>query len=138
MLEVTNKTRIQFSSADAGVLLRRAFPRRSVEVSLAFVGDAEMRRLNRQYRQRDKTTDVLSFLLEPGLGQIIISAPQARRDAREARTPLREKLLRLIAHGLLHLRGYDHTKPHERKRMERLEERILKGLIHGTNNHSRT
>src|SRR5881394_1295248 len=98
------------------------------EVTLAFVGDAEMRALNRRYRHADKTTDVLSFgdALPEGvrgreaaeslraspygaieLGDVVISAAQAARQARRRRWPLASEVAFLAAHGVLHLLGFD-------------------------------
>lgn len=96
-----------------------------------------MRTLNRTYRGKDRTTDVLSFpMIErvpPGydglLGDIVISIPKAGRQARDAGCPLSEELDRLFVHGLLHLFGYDHELgPAEARRMQRKEKKILAGI----------
>ena len=97
-----------------------------------------MRSLNRRYRGKDRTTDVLSFSLREGmfshiqptvLGDIVISLPAAARQAAEAGHPLLREIERLLVHGLLHLLGYDHDRgPHEALRMERKERKLLKGL----------
>lgn len=101
---------------------------RAVNVALAFVGDATVQRLNRRYRHQSGTTDVLSFPgLGADLGEIVISVPQARRQARQYGTTLRQELLLLTVHGLLHLAGYDHQRPRPRQRMQRLEQRLLAG-----------
>ena len=97
-------------------------------VTLAFIADAEMRELNRRYRHKDKTTDVLSFVdmlpdgvrgtdaarrLLPGLdgeiqlGDVVISGAQAARQARRRRWPLTREVAFLAAHGVLHLLGFD-------------------------------
>jgi probable rRNA maturation factor len=97
-------------------------------VTLAFVDDAAMRDLNRRYRRKDKTTDVLSFgedlpagargltatrSLRPGpdgvttLGDVVISGAQAARQARKRRWPLASEVAFLAAHGTLHLLGFD-------------------------------
>jgi probable rRNA maturation factor len=98
------------------------------EVTLAFVDDAEMRTLNKRFRRKDRTTDVLSFgealprgakgaaaasRLRPGpdgvtaLGDVVISGPQAARQARRRRWPLAREIAFLAAHGTLHLLGFD-------------------------------
>jgi probable rRNA maturation factor len=98
------------------------------EVTLAFVDDDEMRGLNRRYRHKDRTTDVLSFgedfsagvrggeaarRLARGpdgviqLGDVVISGSQAARQARRRRWPLSSEVAFLAAHGVLHLLGYD-------------------------------
>ncbi len=72
-------------------------------LSLAFVDDATMRRLNRRFRQKDKTTDVLTFESE-----IVISVDQARRQASEEGHSLTTEIRYLLLHGILHSFGYDH------------------------------
>lgn len=94
------------------------------DVTVALVPDARIRALNRRYRRKDAPTDVLSFPAdEPGtLGDIVIAAGIARRQAREAGHSLRTELRVLALHGLLHLLGYDHE--HDDGRMARLERRL--------------
>ena len=79
-------------------------------VAVAVVSDARVRRLNRVYRKQDRPTDVLSFPSEdPGcLGDIVIAAGVARRQAHSAGHALQTELRVLALHGLLHLLGYDH------------------------------
>ena len=105
---------------------------RGTSVTLAFVADDEMRALNRRYRRKDRTTDVLSFGeawpagtkgrdaaagLQAGpdgvvrLGDIVISATQAARQARRRRWPLAAEVAFLAAHGTLHLLGFDDETP---------------------------
>lgn len=108
--------------------------RRSQKVNLIFVADREMRQLNRRYRGKDKTTDVLSFHLDgddDGLfGEIYISVAQARRNARKEGKSLRSEILLLFCHGLLHLCGIHHPTDAARRRMKRLEDKYL-GQIDG-------
>ena len=88
-------------------------------VALSLTDDAELRRLNREYAQEDHATDVLSFSQDEGagpksplLGDIVISVPYARRQAKGR---LVDELIHLAVHGLAHLLGYDHaTKAEER------------------------
>jgi probable rRNA maturation factor len=93
-------------------------------VAVAVVPDGEVRRLNRRYRGRDAITDVLSFVSgEPGdLGDIVIAAGMARRQAREMGHPVQVEYRVLALHGLLHLLGYDHE--HDHGRMARVEARL--------------
>jgi probable rRNA maturation factor len=119
--------------ADARVITRRAakmlrhLELGGVELSVALVDDASIRALNRDYRRSDRPTDVLAFAMEEGealaaaqgearmLGDVIISVPTARRQAARRRRALLPELTMLLAHGLLHLLGYDHaTKRQER------------------------
>ena len=95
----------------------RALSKPVQEVSIALVGDAAMRRLNSVYRGKNKTTDVLTFpgididsddVADHSLGEIVISLPQARRQAREERHSLATEVRYLLLHGLIHALGYDH------------------------------
>jgi len=78
-------------------------PVRIGELSIAFVDDTTMRALNRKFRHKNKTTDVLTFPEE-----IVISLDQARRQARDEKHSLATEVRYLIAHGILHALGYDH------------------------------
>lgn len=101
------------------------------------MADSRVRRLNREYRGKDKPTDVLSFPSDerneraPYLGDIVIAAGVARRQARQAGHSLQTELRILALHGLLHLLGYDHG--HDDGRMARLEARLRRqgGLSEG-------
>lgn len=104
----------------------------ATEVSLLFTDDKEVQVLNRDYRGKDKPTDVLSFPLELDgyLGDIAISVQTARRQAREFETTLRSEILRLIIHGVLHLQGYEHEGvSHAVAQKMRRKEKYLYGVI---------
>jgi probable rRNA maturation factor len=98
------------------------------EVTIAIVSDRRMRSLNRMFRGKDDTTDVLSFPIEPddltpgALGDIVIAAGVARRQAAEQGHALGTELRVLALHGLLHLLGYDHET--DAGRMARAEARL--------------
>ncbi len=102
------------------------------ELSLAFVGEAAIRRLNRDYLKEDKVTDVLSFPLgrraadgKYYLGDIIIAPAQAQRQARLKGHGLDRELGVLVIHGFLHLIGYDHGRGGIEKEEARLQKRLL-------------
>ena len=105
-------------------------------LSLEIVGDDRMRRLNRAYRQRNNTTDVLAFATREGpgppsllLGDVVISLPQAIRQAHEHEVPVDRELVSLLIHGILHLCGYDHERGEdEARRMARRERQLLRRL----------
>ena len=86
------------------------------DCSIALISDRRMKELNRFFRGKDSTTDVLSFphesdefdLDETNLGDIVISVEQAQRQAEENKLTLENEIKQLILHGLLHLCGYDH------------------------------
>ncbi len=107
------------------------------ELSVVFVHDERMRSLNRTYRCKDRPTNILAFPQcqtyegEPQtllLGDVVISLPTAAREAHELRQTLEERVVFLLAHGLLHLLGYDHERSAARRRMERREQKILSHL----------
>ncbi len=108
----------------------------SAELSLLVVGDRLMRRLNGRYRRKDATTDVLAFPMReaPGpnpllLGDVVISLPQAARQARAQNVPLNRELAQLLVHGILHLLGYDHEHSSvEAQRMQRKERAVLSAI----------
>lgn len=85
------------------------------ELELLLTDNDEIQILNRDYRGKDKPTDVLSFSLddETTLGQLIISVERAKEQAGEVGQSLEEELRFLFAHGLMHLCGYDHEKPED-------------------------
>lgn len=110
----------------------------SAEVSVTIVDDESIRRLNREFRQVDRPTDVLSFpQWEPGekmegagddplpLGDIVISFPRARKQAEMYGHSLEREIGFLAVHGFLHLLGYDHETEEEERRMFSRQEEIL-------------
>lgn len=102
------------------------------EISLLLTDDETIRQLNKEYRNKDKSTDVLSFPMEDEimLGDIAISVDTAKRQAEEAEINLDRETAFLFIHGLLHLLGYDHeTSQEDEAEMFALQEKILKKLI---------
>jgi probable rRNA maturation factor len=104
-------------------------------IGLSLVDDAAIRELNRQYRGKDKPTDVLSFELDGAsgagerlLGDVVISVETARRQAADYDAPLQREIYRLLIHGLLHLKGHDHMKSDQRRVMEREERRLAESI----------
>jgi rRNA maturation RNase YbeY len=102
---------------------------REGDVNLVFVDDAYIQQLNQQFLGIDSPTDVLSFPLDQHgnhlEGEVYISVDTAAEQAREYNVSLREEILRLVAHGLLHLIGYDDRTAEEKERMTRKEEEYL-------------
>lgn len=115
--------------------------RRRAELCVVFVGDAEIRRLNRLHLGHDYATDVIAFPSgspPPGssgprsaLGDIVVSRDTARRQARELGHALRVELLTLAVHGALHLAGYDDLKPAAKRRMFARQDRIVRAALAG-------
>ena len=112
-------------------VLRRE--RREADVSVSFLGPLVMRRLNLEFRGRDRPTDVLAFPLQAGrhlAGDIYICPAVARQQARRLGIRPRDELLRLVVHGTLHVLGYDHPEDASRESspMWRRQERHLEAL----------
>jgi probable rRNA maturation factor len=110
------------------------------ELSVLVVGDAAIRRLNAEWRGKDRTTDVLSFPASregPLLGDVVISLDTAVRAAREENRALGAELDRYLAHGLLHLLGHDHeASAAAARRMATAEDALVgEGMISGTRAH---
>lgn len=118
----------------------------NIEISLLITGQDRIKELNREYRGKDRSTDVLSFSMseqkneeEPiafvgppdgllHLGEVIISYPQALLQAKERGHSIKKEMGILIVHGILHILGYDHEKPEMEPSMFTREREILAGL----------
>jgi len=105
-----------------------------VELSILFVNDAYIKRLNSKYRDTDSRTDVLAFSMRQGegisqhseiLGDVVISTQTARREAVRRKEPVQKELDLYLVHGILHLLGYDDEKPGARKKMRAKEKELL-------------
>lgn len=107
------------------------------ELSILLCDDTLIRELNREYRGKDRPTDVLAFAMWEGespspdrtlLGDVVISLPTAARQAAERDRPIVTEVTFLLAHGLLHLVGYDHQTRREEREMDRETERLLDAI----------
>jgi probable rRNA maturation factor len=107
--------------------------RENAELSILFVGSTMMKRLNTEYRNIPRETDVLSFPLNDIriLGDIVISVPRTVIQAKNYGTTFDEELFRLLIHGLLHLIGYDHEKNRYQSLKMKEKERELLHAIQG-------
>ena len=109
--------------------------KRRVEMTIVVTGNAQLRALNRVFREVDAPTDVLSFSTDdqPGpdtvyLGDVVISYPQAREQARSGGHPVEAELQLLVVHGVLHLLGHDHYTEAEQQVMWKAQAAALKKL----------
>lgn len=115
----------------------------AVEVSIRLTEDAEVQVLNRDYRQKDKPTNVLSFpMVQPDLidglansddgeillGDIVLARETCEREAAEREVTVEAHATHLIVHGTLHLLGYDHMRDDEAEAMESLERQVMARL----------
>ncbi|WP_304139976.1 rRNA maturation RNase YbeY [Finegoldia magna] len=105
------------------------------EISLSFVSEAEIRKLNRDYRDKDSVTDVLSFPLDDDfaiqtnlLGDIIICCKRAIEQAKEYNHSIKREIVYLVVHSMFHLLGYDHIEESDRIIMRNKEKSALKEI----------
>ncbi len=113
------------------------------EISLTFVDNEEIKNLNRDFRDKDSVTDVLSFPMmeedmfipeeieeeiEPLLGDIVISVERAEEQAEELGHSLRREIVYLSIHSMFHLLGYDHMQEDEKREMREKEKKIVREL----------
>lgn len=126
---------LQKAVAEDAVRFLSDLGQHDVELSVSLVSDAAIRKLNRTWRKKDKPTDVLSFPAGelprgmPGpkpLGDVVISVDTAQKVSRAEGRPVNAEVSRYLAHGILHLLGYDHERgPRDARKMAALEERLL-------------
>lgn len=123
--------------ADAEAILH-ALGEPAAELAVSLVGDAEIQALNRDYRGKDRPTDVLAFALRDGepapgagalLGDVVISLDTAARQAAERDVPLGDEVRVLLIHGILHLLGYDHERGANDSRRMKAKERWLRRVL---------
>jgi probable rRNA maturation factor len=108
------------------------------EATLVLTDDEEMRKLNRNWRGKDSSTNVLSFPAgdpvsaiprEPGpLGDVLLAAETVLAEANDKGVPVADHASHLVVHGMLHLLGFDHKQDADAERMEALETKVLAGL----------
>ena len=137
MFEIFNETNETIDIKDIETLLNNTVKFLSIEEAIfnvIIVNDEKIHEINREYRNVDRPTDVISFALEDDktmtsevriLGDIYVSIDTARRQAYEYYNTEKEELRFLIIHGLLHLLGYDHMNESDEKEMMSLEEEVL-------------
>ncbi|OGF24163.1 rRNA maturation RNase YbeY [Candidatus Falkowbacteria bacterium RIFCSPLOWO2_12_FULL_45_13] len=145
MIEINNRT---YHKINLNLVKRlvnkfaRAYKVEQKEISIAFIGDAEIKKLNRAYRQKDEPTDILSFAPlnnaesdvtgqageDNFLGELVIDYSQIKRQAGQFDHSARQEMIFILVHGLLHLVGYDDKTERGRKQMIKLGEKFIKKL----------
>jgi probable rRNA maturation factor len=125
MVHLTNEqSRVRIPAAKVRRLAEQILGKKSL--SIAFVTNAAIRKINRRFLKHDFATDVISFPLGTDLlGELVISADYAVGEAAKRKIPVEEELLRYVAHGILHLLGYDDHRPADRTAMWKRQEREL-------------
>jgi probable rRNA maturation factor len=131
MIEINNLTNFSvdkksFSQVAKKVLLGEN--RETETLSLAFVSKAEIKKLNKKFRNKNKPTDVLSFLINENdyLGEIVICPEIVKENAKKYGEAVKKEMLKVFVHGILHLCGYDHEKSKKNAElMEKKQEKYL-------------
>lgn len=143
-IDIQQKTKVVQSIVTAlrsavNVTLRHEKVRPPTAVTVLLTDDEQLRHLNKEFRGIDEPTDVLSFAAEelmeedlddeePYLGDIAIAVPIAKKQAKEGGHSLKAELQLLTVHGTLHLLGYDHEEPEDKKKMWWVQSSILAQL----------
>ena len=106
----------------------------NAEIGVRLTDDADIRTLNRTWRDRDAATNVLAFAISEApvsagiLGDVVVAFGTCAREARDQEKSLADHLSHLVVHGTLHLLGFDHTEDDAAEVMEGLERAVLAGL----------
>lgn len=130
IMRISVRMRMLVKRAIAAALWQEGY-RGSAEVSVTFTDDEAIRELNKQFRDKDASTDVLSFPMDEDdtLGDIVISVEHAIAQAEEYGHPLEREIAFLTVHSVLHLLGWDHERSEdEEKAMFLRQEEILSGI----------
>jgi len=115
MIEINNLTT---SSVDEEFLKRVAKKvlkgenRKEIDLSIAFIGEGKMKKLNKKYRKKNKVTDVLSF---EGLNEIVICLSRVKKNAKTFDSTFKRELARVLIHAILHLSGYSHKEMQDKE-----------------------
>ncbi|MGB4058220.1 MAG: rRNA maturation RNase YbeY [Alphaproteobacteria bacterium] len=124
---------IKNALSKAGVF--QDFDGKTVEISIVLADDPFVQNLNKTYRDKDKSTNVLSFPQDPtpqdpapALGDVILAFETVKAEAEEQTKPFNDHLSHLLIHGILHLLGYDHENDADAEEMETLEATLLATL----------
>ncbi len=132
MVEINNKTRSKINLSIVKKITEsflKFYKKEDCIVSIAFVSDAVIQRLNKQYRNIDKITDILSFSgNDEFLGEVVIDYAQIKRQAIKFETTIKQELIFILVHGLLHLIGYNDDTEVDAKKMDKLTNKFIKNL----------
>ena len=112
MIEINNLTTTSVDKKFLRKIGQKVLEKRKKEdkdLSIALVGQKKIRELNKNYRKKDKATDVLSFRYN-SLGEIVICPGVVRKNAKKFNSTFKKELARVLIHGILHLLGYNHRK----------------------------
>ncbi|MFA5248022.1 MAG: rRNA maturation RNase YbeY [Patescibacteria group bacterium] len=129
MIEINNTTKFKINKKELIAVAEKFFRMRKIKnknISVAFISDGAIKKLNFIYRKKNKATDILSFTGEGDFfGEIVISPAQIKRQAAELKTSFKKELLFIFVHGLLHLAGYNDETEKDRLKMIELGEEFF-------------
>jgi len=120
MIEVNNLTR---NKVDTGFLkglakkVLRGENKKELELSIALVGQARIKELNKKYRKKNRATDVLSFQYDDS-GEVVICLEEVKKNAKKYRSFFKKELARVLIHGIFHLLGYSHKEMEKKQNNE--------------------
>ena len=109
------------------VISKTLVDKQPCKVSIAFVDQQTIKRLNKEYRGKNQVTDVLSFNIDQPemLGEVLICYDQAKKQAKEKKKQIKKEIKLLITHGVLHLLGFDHQNEKDAEIMETLQDWVV-------------
>lgn len=112
-------------------LKNKSFLKQAKELTLVFLSASEMKKINRQFRNKNKSTDILSFSSPDlqSLGELLLCVDVLKKQAKNQKHSLKSEISYMLIHGILHLLGYDHeVSPQEEKTMFNLQDNCFKEL----------
>lgn len=129
-VEINNTTKNKINLkivAQAAELFLKKYHKSKQEVSIAFVGDQKIKKLNQAYRGTDKVTDILSFAGDGNLlGELIINYNQIKKQAQTQKKTVTSELVFIVVHGLLHLIGYEDDTEEQLEQMKAIGTKFIK------------
>lgn len=134
MIEINNLTKFRVDKKFFSTVAKKVLSgenKKTENFSLAFVGEQEIKKLNKKFRKKNKATDVLSFSLTDKnfLGEIIICPDVAEKNAKKYGVSKKYEITKIFIHGILHLLGYDHEgSEKEAEIMEKKQEKYLSNI----------
>ncbi len=124
LVEINNQTGYDLDWADLKSLAERALPEKA-RLSVAFIKASEIKKLNEKYRDSRGPTDVLAFKGDDLLGEVIIAPEVVEKQAKKNNLNFKDEIRRVLVHGILHLKGYDHKNKEDMRAMRREEKKFL-------------
>lgn len=130
MIEINNLTKSEIDEKYLKGVAKKVLKgekKKEMDLSIVFVGEARMRKLNKKYRDKNRATDILSF--GQGLNEIVICLQEVRKNAQRYGSTFKKELVQVLVHGILHLLGCEHEKNEKRaEQMKKKQEYYLTNL----------